>query len=544
MAGLSEAEAAARLEREGPNELPSKDRRTILGIVLEVVREPMFLMLIAAGAIYMFMGEPSDAAMLLGFVFVVMGITIVQERRTERALDALRDIASPRALVIREGEHRHVAGREVVRGDLLVLAEGDRVPADGILRRGINLNSDESLLTGESVPVRKRASAEASELDAPGGDDLPSLFSGTLVTAGQGIVEVLATGSRSQLGRIGRALGEVESEPTPLQRETTRLVRLFALVALAACALVIVAYPLVRGGGAEVWKAGLLGGIAMAMAMLPEEFPVVLTVFLALGAWRISRQRVLTRRMPAVETLGAATVLCVDKTGTLTQNEMTLLALGTREDSIDLPTLRGDESPTLPEALHELLEYAILACKLDPFDPMERALQSAGEEWLGGTEHLHPSWRLAREYPLAPELLAVSHAWHSGTGDEVVVASKGAPEAIARLCRLTPAERDALQVRVAHLAESGLRVLAVARTTLKADALPAAHERLELEWMGLVGFEDPLRETVPAPYGYTGREVDALMRGGVHRLHMANLKTGDHELIAVYSARGFAAALK
>src|SRR5437588_3019619 len=325
--GLTEDAARERLQREGANELPAQKERSLLAIGFEVVREPMFLMLVAAGCLYLFMGEPADTLVLLGSVLVVMAITIVQERRTERAISALRDLSSPRALVVRDGAHRRIAGREVVRGDLVVLAEGDRVPADALLRRGLNVAADESLLTGESVPVRKTPSNNAAALNSPGGDDLPSVFSGTLVTAGQGIAEVVATGPRTELGTIGKALQRVEPEPTPLQKETRRLVRTFALLGLTACTTVVIVYAFTRGGGGRAWKEGLLAGIAMAMSTVPEEFPVILTVFLALGAWRISRSHVLTRRMPAVETLGAATVLCVDKTGTLTQNQMTLRRL-------------------------------------------------------------------------------------------------------------------------------------------------------------------------------------------------------------------------
>jgi Ca2+-transporting ATPase len=415
----------------------------------------------------------------------------VQERRTERALEALRDLSSPRALVIRDGAQRRIAGREVVRGDLVVLGEGDRVPADALLRDGNNLAVDESLLTGESVPVRKSASRTATALDAPGGDDLPSLFSGTLVTAGQGLAEVVATGARSQLGRIGKALEQVTAEPTPLQRETGRLVRVFATAGMIACAVVVIAYALMRGGGAQVWREGFLAGIALAMSILPEEFPVVLTIFLALGAWRISRKNVLTRRMPAIETLGAATVLCVDKTGTLTQNQMTLRGLAAPGRALVLPA----PAEPLPEALHGLLESAILASRPDPFDPMERALRAAGDRWLAGTERLHPDWALAREYPLTPELLAMSHAWSGRDG--IVVATKGAPEAVADLCHLPAPARARLAAQTNELAARGLRVLAVARGVAP-GALPEEHHDLELELVGLLGFEDPLRPSVPA----------------------------------------------
>ncbi|MFH1331474.1 MAG: cation-translocating P-type ATPase [Actinomycetota bacterium] len=490
--GLSEGEARDRLEREGPNELPAERGRSLLAIAFEVVRQPMFLMLVAAGSLYLFMGEPIDALMLLGFVFVVMGITVIQERRTERALDALRDLSSPRALVVRDGVHRRIAGREVVRGDILVLSEGDRVPTDALLRRGGNVSVDESLLTGESVPVRKSPSVSAAGLDRPGGDDLSSLFSGTLVTAGQGVAEVVSTGAGTELGKIGKALQQVEPEATLLQKETGRLVRLFALVGLSACALVVVAYGLSRGGSAADWKEGFLAGIALAMATLPEEFPVVLTVFLALGAWRISRSRVLTRRMPAVETLGAATVLCVDKTGTLTLNQMTLRRLVAAGRSIDL----ADNDNSLPEPLRPLVEHAVLASRPDPFDPMERAIRNAGGRVLGPNGVVPEGWILAREYPLTPGLLAVSHAWSRPGSDRYAVASKGAPEAIAELCRMTADEREVLAREVEVLASAGLRVLGVAGGDA-AGELPDDLRALPLRFVGLVGLEDPLRPAVP-----------------------------------------------
>ncbi len=494
LVGLSENDARARLLKDGPNELAAQQKRNLLTIVLEVVREPMFLMLVAAGVVYFLLGEPTDALMLLGFVFVVMTITIVQARRTEHALEALRDLSSPRALVIRDGERRRIAGREVVTGDLVVLAEGDRVPADGLLRQALHLATDESLLTGESVPVRKVPAADARVLDRPGGDDLPSVFSGTLVTSGQGIVETAATGTRTELGKIGRALDQTQEEPTMLQTETRRIVRILATAGLGACCVVVVAFALTRGGSPDAWKQGFLAGIAMAMAILPEEFPVVLTIFLALGAWRLSRSRVLTRRMPAVEMLGAATVLCVDKTGTLTQNQMTLRKLAIGGSSTDLAGLATE----LPEELHGLLEHAILASKSDPFDPMERALHEAGDRLIENTEHLHPSWSLEREYPLTPDLLAVSHAWRSGSNDDVVVSSKGAPEAVADLCHLAPEQRESLAREVLSLASQGLRVLGVARGATRVGLLPDEHHDLLLELVGLLGFEDPLRPNVPA----------------------------------------------
>ena len=510
LVGLTRATARARLQAEGKNELPAQRPRSVWATALEVVREPMFLMLVAAGALYLLMGELADALVLLAFVLVVMAITIVQQRRTERALDALRDLSSPRALVVRDGEYERIPGSEVVRGDLVLLVEGDRIPADGLLRRGLNLSVDESLLTGESVPVRKLASRDGQQLDPPGGDDLASVFSGTLVTAGQGVVELLATGPASELGKIGRALSQVTAEPTLLQQEMKRTVRTFAVVGMLACAVAVVTFALTRGGGAELWKQGLLAGIAMAMATLPEEFPVVLTVFFALGAWRLSRKNVLTRQMSAVETLGAATVLCVDKTGTLTRNQMTLRWMSTETEQLDLA---GDAPVPAAGAMRALLDTAILASKRDPFDPMERALQAAGARALrqppdakddaeddaeGHDAAGASSFTLEREYPLGPELLAVCHAWRKGGSDLLELASKGAPEAVALLCRLPPQRQEALMQEATSMAKRGLRVLAVARGVQEAAGLPDRSLDLHLELLGLVGFADPLRPTVPA----------------------------------------------
>ncbi len=450
LSGLSEAQVAQRLKDEGPNDLPSSRRRSLLRIAFNVIREPMFLLLVACGTIYLLTGAMTDALMLLGFVVVVMGLTIFQQRRTERALEALRDLSSPRALVIRDGRRERIAGRDVVRGDLVILAEGDRVPADGALRFAINLSVDESLLTGESVAVRKTAAdATTAAMGPAGGDDLPFVYSGTLVTQGQGVAEVLATGPRTAIGKIGKALQSVETQQTPLQAETGRLVRRLAAVGLSLCVLVVVIYGVTHGNTLAVWKDGFLAGIALAMATLPEEFPVVLTIFLALGAWRISRNQVLTRRVPAVETLGAATVLCVDKTGTLTQNRMAISQLAADGQVFDAD---DPAHKALPETFHEILEFGILASQRDPFDPMEKALKALGDRYLVRTEHLHDDWTLVHEYPLSRQLLALSHVWKSPDGRDFIMAAKGAPEAVADLCHLDPARAADLQQQVAAMA--------------------------------------------------------------------------------------------
>jgi Ca2+-transporting ATPase len=474
-------------------------------VAFDVVREPMFGMLLAAGAIYFVLGDLAEAALLLAFASLSVGIAIVQEHRSERVLEALRDLTSPRALVIRDGERRRIPGREVVRGDLIVLAEGDRVAADAVLRHCDDLQLDESLLTGESVPVRKRSLAPADDgagLAAlpPGGDDLPAVFAGTLVVRGQGVAQVSATGAASRIGRIGQALGGIETATPRLTRQTRAIVRTVALVGLACCVAAVLLFGLLRGS----WLDAVLAGIALGMSMLPEEFPLVLTVFMVMGAWRLSRARVLTRRAAAIETLGAATVLCTDKTGTLTENRMTIAALqpaGSERFRVDAA------SPAGQDGARSLLALGVLACAPEPFDPMEKAFHDLHRRWDGelpAPEALHRVW------PLRPELLAIGQAWLQADGS-LRVAAKGAPEAIAALCRFDAAQREALQADVDRLADAGLRVLGVAESrpaevpaavgpgsAASPDALPEDLAGLAFRFVGLVGLEDPVRDSVPA----------------------------------------------
>jgi Ca2+-transporting ATPase len=485
--GLTEAEAQARLAAEGPNELSRERKRGLLAAAVAVLTEPMLLLLLTAGAIYLVLGDLREALTLLSFVVVVIGITIAQERKTENALAALRDLTSPRALVVRDGQRRRIAGREVVRGDLLVLAEGDRVPADAVLVQAVNLEVDESLLTGESAPVTKRAAVGSIPEARPGGDDQPVVYAGTLVVRGHGLAEVRATGPRSEMGRIGRSLATLEVGRTPLQMEVSRAVRSIAAGGLALCAALVIVYGLRRGS----WLEGLLAGIALAMAVLPEEFPVVLTIFMALGAWRISRSRVLTRRLPAIEALGAATVLCTDKTGTLTENRMKVVRLWAPGASH-----RVGAGP-LPDGVHEVLEHAVLASQRDPFDPMEQAIQRLGVDGLAGTDHLHASWELVREYPLSSELLAVSHAWRAPGVARLVVSAKGAPEAIADICHVPSDIARTIQEEAGRLAEDGLRVLGIAQADVAGAALPPAQHDIDFRLVGLVGLADPVRAGVP-----------------------------------------------
>ena len=515
--GLSSQQAAAILAQDGPNQLPGSAPKSTHAIVREVLTEPMFLMLLAAGGIYLALGDRGEALFLLGFVFVVIGITLVQERRTQRALESLRALSAPRALVLRDGQEQRIAGAEVVRGDLLVLHEGDRIAADARLLQG-RLEVDESLLTGESVPVAKLADSPAgADVEA----DVPDLFASTVVTRGRGLARVQATAAHTAVGRIGADLVTTEAPPSPLQQRSRRLVRGLGLLALMLAAAQVLlgwwwnGHPLLDS---------LLAGIALAMALLPEEIPVILTVFLALGAWRLTRLQVLTRRVTAVETLGAITVLAVDKTGTLTMNRMAVAELATPAGH-----WQAQGAQDLPEDYHLLVEFAMLATPADPFDPMEQAIQRFGHDWLHGTEHVHDGREPVFEYALSGEMLAMTRVYASAAPDQHLLATKGAPEAVADLCHLDEAHLAAVRAQVQALAERGLRVLGVARGRWAgqgAQAWPPSQHDFDFEFLGLLALADPPRPEVPAA-------IAECRAAGVRVVMM----TGDHPATARAIAR-------
>lgn len=504
--GLSADEAAGRLASEGGNELPTKQRRGALRQLWGVVSEPMILLLLGCGTIYFLVGDRQEALILLGFVLVVLVISYLQERRAENSLQALRDLSSPRALVLRDGQPRRIPGREVVRGDVLLLQDGDRVAADAVLCEAAHLAVDESLLTGESVPVQKGAAAAAdTPLSAPGsepqggeGAQGSSVYSGSLVVRGHGTAVVHATGARTALGRIGKALASVTEVRSPLQVELGRLVRVTTVVGLSLCAVVVVVYGLRRGD----WLKGFLSGLTLAMSVLPEEVPMILTLFMAIGAHRIAKQKVLTRRMDAIETLGSATVLCVDKTGTLTMNRMALVEA--RAGQVvrrlqDGPDAQAGSSGALEPALQTLLRAAAQASAPQAGDPMDQALRARAAQHEQAWPPADEAWQVLREYPLTRERLALGLVWGGPEGARRV-AIKGAPEALGALCHLDPEELLAQRAEAEQMAAAGLRVLAVAHVP-EAGAAPEGIEdpqALPWTWLGLVGLADPVRPEVPA----------------------------------------------
>ena len=523
--GLRREEALERLAQHGPNELPAAHQRSLQRRLLDLLRQPMFALLVAATLLYLLLGDLTEGLTLAVFVLAVLVLTFWQEGRAEQAIDALQQLTQPQARVLRDGRVQTLPAREVVPGDLLLVAEGDRIAADAQLVQAQNLQVDESLMTGESVPVDKQAAkdpgSDPNTHDVHETDDSTLLLAGTHVVRGQGLARVSATGVASQIGRIGSALGQDLQAPTPLQQQTARLVRTIASVVLVLAATVVLMLGLQNGQ----WLPALLSGIALAMAFLPEEYSVVLTLFPALGARRLTASGVLTRRISAIETLGATTVLCTDKTGTLTENRMTVTALAA--GSAHSPVIVHGAAamlPVLDDRFHPLIEHAILASAPEPFDPMETAFHTLGRAQLQGTDRLHgerDDWQLVQAYALSPQLKAMSQVWRPHEGDNHIVSTKGAPEAVMDLCHLPAAERAQWSAVVEQLAAQGLRVLAVARGRFRGTDWPDTAHDFDFEWLGLLGLSDPLRADI-------AQAVAQCRSAGIRVLMI----TGDHPVTA------------
>jgi len=447
--------------------------------------EPTNLLLLGCSLIYGLIGEPVDAVILLIFVGVIAGLDALQQTRSHRALAELARLSAPRAHVRRGGLVMEVPAQEVRVGDCLRLEEGDRIAADATLTEAVGLWLDESLLTGESLPVGRQNPGER-------------ILAGSLVASGRGWAAVTGVQGATELGRLGRSLATVEPPLTRLQRHTRRLSTRLTVWALGLCATLAV----LQGALSGDWPQALLAALALALALLPNEIPVVLALFLALGALRLARIGVLARTPSAVESLGSATVLAVDKTGTLTQNCMAV------QNLLTWPARQlWQAGMPLEEPFHPLLEWAVLASRGDPVDAMELALQRLAQAHLQGSDHLHPEWPLERDYPLQSDLLVYSQLWRDGQGDWQL-AAKGAPEAIAGLCHLDAESRQALLAAADHLAGQGLRVLAVAtgvhgvqlhggQTAASQGAPPDGVHAYLFTPVGLVGLADPLRADVP-----------------------------------------------
>jgi len=471
--GLTTTEAREKLLKYGYNELPSAHTRNLLNIAWDVMQEPMFLLLITCGVLYIILGDFREGIIMLSTIFIIIGITFFQSRKSERALEALKKLSSPRTLVIRDGSETRIPGREVVPGDIMIIYEGDRVAADANIVETSSLTIDEALLTGEAFPILKSAETDRNKV-----------YGGTLVIQGKGIAVVTATGIHTRFGQIGLSLKNIAVGETRLQKEMKSLIRTLFIIGSFISISVIAVYYFTRYDFIQ----SLLMGLAAAMSIIPEEFPVVLTIFLALGAWRLSQKNVLTRNPTAVETLGAATVLCSDKTGTITQNNMEVTAVYDGLQVYDSKVIRS-AAITGP-----LLRAACLASQSNPVDPMEKALHKAAIKICPINDR---DLSLVKEYPLSAGLFAMTRVQKNDTTGELHIASKGSPEAIFSLCKMDEKEVNKHLEAARRMAEEGYRVIAVATGSSVEKELPETQQEIALVFCGLIGMEDPIRPEVP-----------------------------------------------
>lgn len=475
--GLSKKEVEDKLQQWGYNELPSVKPKSVWHIAFESFKEPMFILLICSSVLYMLLGDITEGIILLVSILLIVFITFYQHQKTEKALNALKQLSSPRALVWREGSEIRIPGREVVPDDIIILHEGDRIPADAKILESLNLLIDESMLTGESVPVVKNIGRDDNDVTG-------LIFSGTMVLQGKGKALVSATGVNTQFGKIGTSLQSITQESTRLQIEMKVLIRNLFIIGIVLSTAVIAAFYFTRGNFIQ----SLLNGLSAAMAILPEEFPVVLTVFLALGAWRLSKINVLTRQASVIETLGSATVLCSDKTGTITQNNMVIAAIYDGKE-----TYRKEAMLQSIESIRTLLISAQAASQIQSIDPMEKAINVMYTSFsLPDTKKHH----LEKEYPLSKELFAMTRVMKNDMDHSISVSMKGAPEAVMALCKLDKAEIERHMEIVNQMAESGYRVIAVANGEAMTGLLPEKQEEFTFQFAGLLGFEDPIRPEV------------------------------------------------
>ena len=474
MTGLSEQEVVALRKQWGYNEIPPQKKRGIWGVIKLVAREPMFLLLIGCGSLYMILGDYLEGLVLCLAVFLIIGITFFQNKKTSRALDLLKQLASPRALVLRQEGEKMIPARELVPGDLILLQEGARVAADAVVLESVALMTDESMLTGESFPVEKNNANNKL------------VFLGSLVVRGRGIGRVVYTGTHTQFGKIGLSLSTIDAAESPLQRELRRVIRLFFLASVLISMVVVILFYIKSNNLVE----SVLIGLSSSMAILPEEFPVVLSVFMAIGAWRLTKNNVLTRMPGAIESLGAASVLCTDKTGTITQNKMEVAVVYNGNNLLFKKNFSNRAS-----SFDQIIQTAVGASSASPSDPMERAIMDVHQKW--DMVGVHPN-SLIKEYPLSDQLFAMSRVFKDRNNKEHLVAAKGSPEALFKLCGLNEKEIMKHQQVVNELAQSGFRMIGVGEARIKVGVLPEKQEHFLFRFLGLIGFEDPIRPEVPA----------------------------------------------
>ena len=469
--GLTEEPVIASRQQYGSNTLEMKEDRVLLQVLKEVVLEPMFILLLPACIIYFIVGQYQEGIIMLVSIFIVAGISLFQEYRSKNAVQALKKLSAAKAKVIRNGIALQIPTEEIVVNDLLMLEEGEIVEADGLIVAANDFSLNESILTGESFAVIKTA------------DNNTSVYKGTLVTSGSATVQVSEVGLKTMFGKIGLSLKEITILKTPLQQQVRSFVRNMVWVGAAAF-LIVVGFNYYQS---EDLIKSFLQGLTLAMSILPEEIPVAFSTFQALGAFRLLRNHIIVKQPQYVETLGSATVICVDKTGTLTQNKMIIEYL---YDARIKTSIHVKSKTPLPEML---IEYAMWGSETNPFDPMEKAIHELYKNKASVDKR--KLFTQVHEYPIGGKPPMMTHIFKNESG-EIIIAAKGAPEAILRQSNLSIKELKNIEEQSLSYARLGFRVLGVGRGTGKETKWPVSQEEFAFEFLGLIAFQDPPKENI------------------------------------------------
>ena len=471
--GLTPQQVLEAREKYGFNRLDYKKENPFLDALKSLAKEPMIILLLVASSIYFVSGDVGDGIFLASAIVIVSTISLYQDSRSRNALDKLKSFTQPNCKVIRNGEVEEIKSEELVVGDSLMVEEGASITADGIITHSNDFSANESILTGESLSVYKDKSKT---------DNL--IFSGTTVASGLAVATITAVGLETRLGKIGKSLESIKEEKTPLELQINNFVKWMVI----AGAFVFTIVWIINYFRSYNVLDSLLKALTLAMSILPEEIPVAFTTFMALGAWRLMKLGIVVKQMKTVETLGSATVICTDKTGTITENKMSLVklfVLSSQKISDPGSELNDDEK--------ELISLAMWASEPIPFDPMEVALHHAYTQFI--ITDKRPLYKMIHEYPLGGKPPMMTHLFEDGSGNRII-AAKGAPEALMAISSLTTTETQQIEAAIKIITTDGYRVLAVAEASFKGNNFPSTQQQFEFIFKGIVAFYDPPKENI------------------------------------------------
>ena len=471
--GLSNDEVVASRKKWGFNSLEHQQKNHLLISIIEIVKEPMFLLLFVAASIYYITGDYADGIFMTIAILLVAAISLFQEARSRNAIDALKKLSQPKSKVIRNGKIIEIPSEEIVVGDCIQVQEGTFIPADAVIIQSHDFSVNEAILTGESLSVFKN---ELSEINI--------VFQGTIVATGLAICKVTAIGNQTSLGKIGKSLESIEEEKTPLQLQITNFVKKMSIIGLIIFGIVWT----LNYCHSKVVLDSLLKALTIAMSVIPEEIPVAFTTFMALGAWRLMKMGIITKQTKTVETLGSATVICTDKTGTITENKMSLAQLYVFDSNIVI-----DANEKLNSEAEEVLSFAMWSSEPIPFDAMEIAIHEAYAKLESVDER--PNYKLIHEYPLGGKPPMMTHVFEDSKGKRII-AAKGAPEALIEVSSLSDKEKNQALIAMEAMAKNGYRVLGIGSAVFPGTDFPKTQQELKFSFKGLVAFYDPPKANI------------------------------------------------